>query len=298
VDRRAAAQAAVATGLELVNARQRHETVPVALAQRSAKAEPIRAQLRAALGLDAAHSANIGAAPSAPELIAFFHAIGVPLAEIYGMSENAACCTCNPRDAIRIGTVGLPLPGVELRLADDGEVLTRSRTLMHGYRNRRQETAEAIDEHGWLHTGDVGELDGDGYLRIVDRKKELIINAAGKNMSPSNIEAAIKLRSPLIGQICVVGDRRPYNVALIVLDPDLAACRRADDPGVIAEIERAVGQGNQRLARVEQVKRFAVLDSAWAAGGDELTPTMKLKRRSIAEKYAREINALYSEVKS
>ncbi|HST40319.1 MAG TPA: AMP-binding protein, partial [Conexibacter sp.] len=170
---------------------------------------------------------QIGAAPSAPELIEYFHTIGIPLAEIYGMSENCACCTCNPPGAIRVGTVGPALPGVELRIAGDGELLMRSETVMRGYRGLPQATAEAIDGDGWLRTGDVGSIDDDGYLRIVDRKKELIISAGGKNMSPANIEARVKSSSPLLGQAAVIGDMRPYNVALLVLDPDgaMAFCK-------------------------------------------------------------------------
>ncbi|MDW5597469.1 AMP-binding protein [Conexibacter stalactiti] len=251
------------------------------------------AQLRAALGLDQVLAANIGAAPSAPELIEYFHTIGVPLAEIYGMSENCACCTCNPPGAIRVGTVGPALPGVELRLAEDGELLMRSETVMRGYRGLPEATAAAIDGDGWLRTGDVGNIDDDGYLRIVDRKKELIISAGGKNMSPSSIEAAIKTRSPLIGHICVVGDGRPFNVALIVPDPDLLGDRAADDAEVRAAIEAAVAGGNATLSRAEQVKRFAVLSDDWAAGGEELTPTLKLKRRGIETRHAGAIDALY-----
>jgi long-chain acyl-CoA synthetase len=181
-----------------------------------------------------------------------------------------------------------------LRLADDGEVLIRGRNLMRGYHNRPDATAEAIDADGWLHTGDIGELGADGYLRIVDRKKELIINAAGKNMSPSNIEAAIKTFTPLIGQIVAIGDRRSFNVALIAPDPDALAGRSADDPAVQAEIAAAVQRGNAKLARVEQIKRYRVLSEPWAPGGDELTPTMKLKRKPIVDKYAAEIEELYS----
>ncbi|MHB8689747.1 MAG: AMP-dependent synthetase/ligase [Solirubrobacteraceae bacterium] len=255
----------------------------------------VLAGIRAAVGLDQIHTASVGAAPIAPEVITFFHALGIPLAEIYGQSEGCACATCNPPDRIKIGTVGLPQPGVELRLLDDGEILIRGRNLMRGYRNQPLQTAEAIDLDGWLHTGDIGELDDDGYLRIVDRKKELIISAAGKNMSPSNIEAAIKTHSPLIGQIVAVGDRRPYNVALIALDPDALGGRNADDPDVLAEIEAAVEHGNARLSRVEQIKRFKVLGEAWGPGGEELTPTMKLKRKPITAKYAAEIEALYAD---
>jgi long-subunit acyl-CoA synthetase (AMP-forming) len=200
------------------------------------------------------------------------------------------------------------VPGVELKLAEDGEILMRSGTVMSGYRNDPEKTSEAVDEDGWLHTGDVGELDDDGYLTIVDRKKELIINSAGKNMSPANIEAAIKTSSALIGQVCAVGDDRPYNVALIVLDPDAAPvfaqqegiedvslASLANEPAVLEEIAAAVERGNADLARVEQVKRFRVLPTDWQPGGDELTPTMKLKRRPIERKYVAEIEELYAE---
>ena len=155
-------------------------------------------------------------------MIEFFHAIGVPLAELWGMSETCGAGACNPPDRIKIGTVGPATPGVELRLADDGELLVRGGVVMTGYRNLPDKTAEAIDADGWLHTGDIAQIDDDGYVKIVDRKKEIIINAAGKNMSPANIEATLKAASPLIGQACCIGDARPYNTALIVLDADFA----------------------------------------------------------------------------
>jgi long-subunit acyl-CoA synthetase (AMP-forming) len=181
---------------------------------------------------------------------------------------------------------------VELRLADDGEVLLRGDMLMRGYRNRPDKTSEAIDTDGWLHTGDVGVLDEDGHLRIVGRKKELIINAAGKNMSPANIESTIKAASGLIGQACVIGDARPYNVAL--LTPDAEASAGLTPEALHAEIGAAVERANERLSRVEQVKRFRLLDQDWLPGGVELTPTMKLKRRAIAKRYADEIERLYA----
>jgi long-subunit acyl-CoA synthetase (AMP-forming) len=165
---------------------------------------------------------------------------------------------------------------------------------MAGYRNRPDLTAQAVDADGWLHTGDVGRIDDDGYVWIVDRKKELIINAAGKNISPANIEALLKGSGPLIGQACVVGDRRAYIVALLVLDPDTAAGLDPGDADVVARVREEVDAANAHLARVEQVKRFRVLSAEWLPGGDELTPTMKLKRRPIAEKYAGEIDALYA----
>jgi long-subunit acyl-CoA synthetase (AMP-forming) len=162
---------------------------------------------------------------------------------------------------------------------------------MRGYRNRPEATSEAIDPDGWLHTGDVGRLDDEGNLKIVDRKKEIIINAAGKNMSPAHIESRIKDAHALIGEACVIGNDRPYNVALIVPDPEATASHDGDlDETIAAAIEHA----NTRLARVEQIKRFHIVREPWLPGGDELTPTMKLKRRAIANKYATDIEALYA----
>jgi long-chain acyl-CoA synthetase len=169
--------------------------------------------------------------------------------------------------------------------------------VMKGYRNRLDQTVEAIDGDGWLHTGDVGSLDEDGYLTIIDRKKELIINAAGKNMSPANIEAALKGAGALISHACVVGDARPYNVALLTLDPEPVAAlvvRRGED-AVREEVAAAVKRANARLSRVEQIKRYRVLDADWQPASVELTPTMKLRRRAIAERYAVEIEALYAQ---
>jgi long-subunit acyl-CoA synthetase (AMP-forming) len=248
--------------------------------------EPLFAHLRAAIGLDQAALVNVGAAPTPREVLVFFHAIGIPLAEIWGMSETCGAGCSNPGDAIKIGTVGLPSPGVEVKLAEDGELLVRSAVVMPGYRNLPERTAEALDADGWLHTGDVATIDADGYVTIVDRKKELIIDAGGKNMSPANIEAAIKGASPLIAHACVIGDRRPYVSALLVLEPDFP--RRDGD------IEAAVAAANAHLSRPEQVKRYTVLTHDWLPGGEELTPTMKLKRRPIADKYAAEIEAMYS----
>jgi long-subunit acyl-CoA synthetase (AMP-forming) len=165
---------------------------------------------------------------------------------------------------------------------------------MRGYRNLPEETTEAIDAEGWLHTGDIGVLDQDGYLRIVDRIKEIIINAAGKNMSPANIEATLKGGSPLIGHAVCIGDGRPYNTALIVLDPEVSADRHPHDAETIALVQKAIDEANRNLARVEQIKRFRIVEGDWPAGGDELTPTMKIKRRPIAEKYAVEIEQLYT----
>jgi long-chain acyl-CoA synthetase len=289
---------ALGVGLKKVRAEQAGEAVPDELAQEYAKAdELVLSKIRARLGLDQVESVNVGAAPTPREVIEFFHAIGVPLAELWGMSETTGYGACNPPEKIKIGTVGPPAPGAEMRLADeDGEVLIRGPFVMPGYRNQPEKTREAIDEDGWLHTGDVGEFDEDGYLKIVDRKKELIINAAGKNMSPANIEAKVKASSPLIGQVIAIGDGKPYNVALITLDPDVRPgfVEQHGEEGVQAEVQRGVDAANEQLARVEQIKRFTVLDEEWQPGGDELTPTMKLKRKPIHEKYADEIEALYA----
>ena len=248
------------------------------------------AALREKLGMDRLTALNVGAAPCPPEVIEFFHGIGLPLGELWGMSETNATGACNPPGKIKIGTVGPPVPGVEIRLADDGEVELRGDCVFAGYRGQEEKTRETFTDDGWLKTGDVGELDDDGYLKIVDRKKELIINAAGKNMSPANIESTLKAAGPLIGSAVVIGDRRPYNVALIVPDPDAAA---ALDGSVEDAIAEAVETANARLSKVEQIKRHTVLETEWEPGGDELTPTMKLKRKPIAEKYAAEIDALY-----
>jgi long-subunit acyl-CoA synthetase (AMP-forming) len=300
-------RALVDAGKRRVELEQAGEPVPAELAATCAVGEEkLYAPLRAAIGLDQASAVNVGAAPTPRDVFVFFHAIGIPLAEIWGMSETCGAGCSNPGDAIRIGTVGLPSPGVEVKLADDGELLVRSPVVMAGYRNLPERTAEALDADGWLHTGDVARIDADGYVRIVDRKKELIIDAGGKNMSPANIEAAVKGASPLIGQACAIGDGRPFVTALIVLDADFAPAwaaragtegdlaQLARDDGVRAAVQAAVDAANATLSRPEQVKRFTLVEGDWLPGGDELTPTMKLMRRPIAEKYGAAIEAMYA----
>jgi long-subunit acyl-CoA synthetase (AMP-forming) len=258
--------------------------------------QQVLAGIRAMLGLDQVESFVVGAAPTPPEVLEFFLALGIEIRETWGMSETSAITTLNPPGGVRVGTVGPPIPNTEVKLADDGEVMVRGPQVMAGYRNLPEKTAEALTEDGWLLTGDVGEFDEQGYLRIVDRKKELIINAAGKNMSPANIEAKLKAASSLIAQAVAIGDNRPYNVALIALDPESLAARGAepDDPAIAEEIAQAVEAANARLSRVEQIKRYTVLAGEWLPGGEELTPTMKLKRRPIERKYEAEIDALYA----
>src|SRR3954449_5219176 len=231
------------------------------------------APLRAAIGLDQAKLVNVGAAPTPRDVFLFFHAIGVPLAEIWGMSETCGAGCSNPAEKIKIGTVGPPSPGVEVKLADDGELLVRAKVVMIGYRNLPEKTAEALDGDGWLHTGDVATIDEDGYITIVDRKKELIISAGGKNMSPANIEAAIKGSPPLLSHACVIGDGRRYNTALLVLDGDVAPAWAASqgiegdlaalarDERVRAVVQAGVDAANAQLSRPEQIKRITIVDS-------------------------------------
>lgn len=257
--------------------------------------EPFKAAVRAKLGLDQSQSCVTSAAPASPEVLRFFADLGLPLNEGWGMSELSCFATLNPPHDIRMGTVGRALPGVELKLDEDGELLVRAPLVMKGYRNDPERTAEAIDADGWMRSGDVARIDADGYVTIIDRKKELIINSAGKNMSPANIEHRLRGSNALIAHAVCIGDRRPYNVALLVLDPEVSARwisengRDAMDTAIRAAVEAA----NAGLSRVEQIKRYHVIDAEWRPGGDELTPTMKLKRKPIQEKYAAEIERLY-----
>src|SRR4051794_2055318 len=306
-EQRDKARGALDAAIQKVRLEQKGEPVPDDLAAIVAKAdEELFSGLRKHLGFDEVLAVNVGAAPTPLEVLEFFHAIGIPVSELWGMSETCGAGTCNPPEKIKLGTVGPPAPGIEVKLGEDGEVLVRSKVVMQGYRNMPDKTAEAVDADGWLHTGDIGEFDEDGYLKIVDRKKEIIINAAGKNMSPANIEATLKSASPLIGQAAVIGDAKPYNTALIVLDADFAPAwakqngveatelgELARDEKVLAAVQEAVDAANQSLARVEQIKKFHLVEGDWEPGGDELTPTMKLKRKPIAEKYQEQIAALY-----
>lgn len=305
-EQREKAQAGLDAAIQKVRLEQAGEEVPEELAAAVAAAdEALFSHLRVALGFDEAVAVSAGAAPTPVEVLEFFHAIGIPVGELWGLSETCGVISINPPSRIKIGTVGPPVPGVEMRVAEDGELLCRSPFVMKEYRNKPEKTAETIVD-GWLLTGDIGEIDQDGYISILDRKKELIINAAGKNMSPANIEAQIKVASPLINQAVTVGDGKPYNVALIVLDPDFAPVWAsqngiegsfedlAGDERIEAAIRAAVDEANSKLARVEQIKKFKLIPGEWVPGGDELTPTMKLKRKPIAEKYGSEIDELYS----
>jgi long-chain acyl-CoA synthetase len=261
---------------------------------------------RQLLGLDTIQYAVSGAAPLPVDVLEWFLAIGVPMSEIYGMSENTGPLTWEPW-RVRPGTVGRPLPGVEVRLADDGEIIARGGLIFPGYLDDASKTAEAIDADGWLHTGDIGVFDDEGYLRIVDRKKELIITAGGKNVSPANLETALRT-IPLVGQAAVVGDGRKFVSALLVLDPVRAQswatahgrdgaslAELATDPAVLAEVQHGVDEAMADFSHAEQIKRFTLLADEWLPDSDELTPTAKLKRRNIVTKYAAAIDAMYAD---
>lgn len=306
-EQREPAQAGLRAAIRKVQLEQAGEDVPEEIAAAAKQAdEALFSNLRQMLGFDQYVAVSVGAAPTPVEVLEFFHAIGIEIGELWGMSETCGVITINPPDRIKLGTVGPPVPGCEIRLAEDGEILCRGPYTMREYLNQPEKTAADLVD-GWLHTGDVGRIDADGYVTIVDRKKELIINATGKNMSPSNIEAEVKVASPLIGSCVAIGNERPYIVALIVLDPDFTPAwaagqgiedrtlqELAADERVLAEVAAAVDRANSRLARVEQIKKFRVIPGEWTPGGEELTPTMKLKRRPIDRKYAKEIESLYS----
>jgi long-chain acyl-CoA synthetase len=306
-EQREQAHAGLDAAIQKVRLEQAGEEVPKEIAAAAAAAdEALFSGLRTNLGFDRFVAVSVSAAPVPVEVLEFFHAIGIPVGELWGMSETCGLITMNPPDRIKIGTVGPPVPGADIKVAEDGELLCRSPYVMPEYRNQPEKTAETIID-GWLYTGDIGAIDEDGYVTILDRKKELIINAAGKNMSPANIEAHVKTSSSLINQCVAVGDGRPYNVALIVLDPDFAPVwaaqngleglsleELAGEEAVIAAIQEGLDQAATKMARVEQIKKFSIIPGEWLPGGDELTPTMKLKRKPISEKYQAEIDALYA----
>jgi long-chain acyl-CoA synthetase len=262
-------------------------------------------QVRDLLGLDQLDLAVSGAAPIPPELITWFRTIGVPLAEIYGMSESCGPMTFAPYK-VKAGSVGPTIPGTEIKLAEDGELCQRGGNIFVGYLNEPEKTAEALDEDGWLHSGDIAEIDEDGYVRIVDRKKELIITAGGKNVSPANLEAALKM-IPIVGQAAAIGDNRPFVSALLVLDPEVAPVWAQNEgieftdledlagkAEVRAEIERCLGEVMADFNNAERVKKFHVLGEEWLPDSEMLTPTSKLKRRGVHQRYAEEIEGLYS----
>jgi long-chain acyl-CoA synthetase len=259
--------------------------------------------VRGLVGLDEVQIAVTGAAPIPREVLEWYNAIGVPLSEIYGMSESSGPMTWSP-DANIPGSVGREIPGCEVRIAEDGEVICRGGNVFQGYLKQADKTAETLID-GWLHSGDIGTIDEQGYVRIVDRKKELIITSGGKNISPANLEAALKT-IPLVGQAAAIGDARKFCSALLVLDPEATAvwakahgkegtplAQLAADPVVLAEVQAGIDVVNQQFAQVEQIKKFVLLGDEWMPDSDLLTPTSKLKRRGIHARFAAEIESMY-----
>jgi long-chain acyl-CoA synthetase len=245
-----------------------------------------------------------GGAPLSKEIAEFFDSVGVRITEGYGLTECTTACSVNLPDKYRFGSVGQPLPGCEVRIAEDGEIELRSQTVFQGYYKDPEATAEVLREDGWLRTGDIGELDEDGFLHITDRKKDILVTAGGKNVAPQNIENELKT-SKYVSQALVVGDRRPYVSALITLDPvEIASwaaendanadpATLASDPRVHELVQSVVDDANRDRSRFEQVKRFAVLPRDFSMEHGEITPTLKLRRRAVQEHFADEIDALY-----
>ncbi|GAA3162149.1 AMP-dependent synthetase/ligase [Nonomuraea roseoviolacea] len=305
-ERQEAVRRAMAAGVAYVEGGQHGHTVTpeVRAAYERADAE-LLAGVRALIGFDRAQWTATGAAPLPGEVQRFYAGLGLKVIDVYGMTETTGAFTGNGPGCYRLGTVGRAEPGVEVRIAEDGEILTRSPLNTRGYLNRPDGTAALIDDDGWLHTGDIGTVDDDGFYRVVDRKKELIITSGGENISPAAIENLLK-EHPLVGQALAYGDNRPYPVAVLTLDPDVAPgwarargiegdlAGLAAHPDVLKEVEGAVAAANERLARVQQVKRWALLGTEWTAESEELTPSLKLKRRVIHAKYAAVIERLYT----
>ena len=305
--KRAAVAQAMDTGRRYVESRQFGRSVPPGLEEEFARADQaVLGPIRSLLGLGEAEVVSSAAAPLPPDVGDFFAGLGMTILDIYGMTETTGAFTSNAPDAFKLGTVGRVFPGMEVRIAGDGEICVRGPITTPGYLNLPEQTAALIDADGWLHTGDIGSLDGDGFLSVVDRKKELIITAGGENVSPAAVENLL-VAHPLIGQALAFGDMRPYVVALLTLDSEVAPAwakahgveaislpELAASPVVLAAVGEAVSAANERLARVQQVKRWRLLPVEWTADTEELTPTLKLKRRIVHAKYADDIDSLYA----
>ena len=299
-----AAEDAIAVRTEVVRLENDGKKVPADLQERADAAKPVTDFIKQLVGLDQITNAGTGAAPIAKEILEFFWALGVPIYEVYGQSEDTGPTSWNTPDAHRLGTVGPSLPGVETKLADDGELLVRGGNVMTGYYKEPELTAETVDSDGWLHSGDVAEFH-DGFIKIVDRKKEILITAGGKNIAPSNVENMLK-QHPLVGQACLIADQRPFATALIALDPDDATAwakahnkpsdlaSLSEDAEVIADIESHVKEMNKRLHNQEQVKKFTILPAEWTVDSGEVTPTLKMKRKVVNQKYEAEIESMYA----
>jgi long-chain acyl-CoA synthetase len=282
---------ALRVGYRVSKLRQAHEPVPATLAAKHRLADRlVYSKVKARLG-GRLRVANAGGAPLARDIAEFFHAIDILILEGYGLSEVTTAASVNLEDDYKFGTVGKPLPGVEIRIAEDGEILIRSDTVFAGYYRDPEATAEVLDDEGFVHTGDVGHLDEDGFLVITDRKKDIIVTAGGKNVAPQNLENDLKAHK-IVSQALVVGDRRPYVAALVTVDPEYA------DGNVQAEVQRAVDAVNDGRSRYEQIKRFCILPRDFSLEHDELTPTLKMRRKVILEHFASDVDALYTGVGS
>ena len=304
--RRGMARGALAAAQQAYRLRRDGQPVPEEIASVVERAQPLFGLLRSKVGLDRCRFAITSTAPCRPEVHEFWAALGLPLYEVWGMSELTGPATTVPIEDHRAPSIGVPLPGVEVRLGADGELLVRGGNVMVGYYREPAKTADAVDADGWVHSGDIGTLDADGHFRIVDRKKELIITSAGKNISPANLESLAK-SSPIIGQAVAIGDGRKFISVLVVLDPQVAPlwaksqgieassmAELVEHPATVAEVRRALTIANTHLSRVESFKRFTILPTEWSPESEELTPTMKLKRRVIESKYGPQIEAMYA----
>ena len=306
--RKAAMERAIELGTIVFTAEQAGHVVDPALHAEWVATASLRKELLASIGLDGVVYAAVGSAPVTLELMTFFLGLGLPARECWAMTESGATTAIGHlNEPYRVGYCGPASPGMEIKLAEDGEILVRGNGLMTRYRNNPEESSQAIDADGWLHSGDIGALNEFGQLRMVDRKKELSINANGKNMSPVKIESKVKNAGTLVGQIIAVGDSKPYVSALIQLDPEGMEVYRqqhgiacdvplevlAKDPDLRAALQAQIDRANADLADVEQIRDWVLVTDEWVSGGDELTPTMKLKRRAIVTKYAGKIDEIY-----
>jgi long-chain acyl-CoA synthetase len=281
---------AVQLGLKVRLAQQRGEEVPAELMEKFEQAdEALYQNVRNIFG-GRIRQCVTGAAPIAPEILEFFYACGVPVMEGYGMTETSTVATGQTPDDFRFGSIGKPLPGVEIKIGDDGEILLRGDNIFQGYYKNEEASDQAL-EGGWLHTGDLGRIDEDGFVYISGRKKDIIITAGGKNITPANLENGIK-QNPNVSQCVVVGDRRPYLVALVTLDPEVAT---EETPEIRESIQQTIDEVNSKVGPVEQIKYFTVLPHDLSQETGELTPTMKVKRNVVHEKYADVIDSLYEQ---